>query len=101
MRSDVAGADLTELLIKPLTSKGHLLSTDQVNHIKESICFVAKDFDAELKAGKEAGATPLPLLLLLYRLSPFPQSALVIRQASPLPLPSSTTGASSRWARRW
>jgi len=54
-RSDVAGNDLTELLIKPLTAKGHLLSTEQVNHIKESICYIAKDYDGELKAGKESG----------------------------------------------
>jgi len=60
MRLDVAGNDLTEILIKPLTGRGHLLSTEQVNHIKESLGRVALDYDAELKAAKEAAAAGKP-----------------------------------------
>jgi actin-related protein len=49
-RLDVSGNDLTEALIKPITSKGHMVSTEDVNTIKEGVCRISLDADAEVKA---------------------------------------------------
>jgi len=49
-RLDISGNDLTEALIKPITSKGHMVSTDDVNSIKEGVCRIALDCDGEVKA---------------------------------------------------
>jgi actin-related protein len=52
-RLDMAGRDLTEHLMKILTEKGYSFQLDEGLHIaqdvKKKLCYVARDFEAELK----------------------------------------------------
>ena len=56
LRLDLAGSDLTSYLNKLLTERGYSLTTaaecDAVCCIKEKLCYVAAEFENELKAGK-------------------------------------------------
>ena len=56
-RSNLAGRDLTDNLIKMLSERGLHLTTDTeieiVKGIKENLCYVALDFDAELAQAKQ------------------------------------------------
>lgn len=53
VRANYGGADLTDYLQKLLTERGYYLNTSQereiVRHIKESTCYVALDFEADLR----------------------------------------------------
>ncbi len=57
-RVNIAGRDLTDHLVRLLTERGYSMTTSAEREItrgvKEQLCYVAQDFDAELKVAAES-----------------------------------------------